>query len=103
MTARIDIATESRAAGLVARVTVCNAAKLNIVGSALLRDLTAALTALSTKPDLRAVVLAGDGSRAFIGGADINEMVSLDPAGGRAFITLLHGACTAIRRCPAPV
>jgi enoyl-CoA hydratase/carnithine racemase len=103
MTARIEVATEPRAAGLVARVTVCNAAKLNIIGSALMRDLTEALTALSAESDLRAVVLAGEGPRAFIGGADINEMVSLDPAGGRAFITLLHGVCTAVRRCPVPV
>ena len=86
-----------------ARVTVHNAAKLNVVGSVLIRELTAAFTALSAEPALRAVVLAGEGSRAFIGGADIREMAGLDPESGRAVITLLHGACAAIRACPVPV
>jgi enoyl-CoA hydratase/carnithine racemase len=89
--------------GAVARVTVCNAAKLNVLGSALIRELTDAFVALSAEPALRAVVLAGEGSRAFIGGADIREMAGLDPESGRAFITLLHGACAAIRACPVPV
>ena len=87
----------------VARVTVCNAAKLNVVGSALIRELTDAFVALSAEPALRAEVLGGEGSRAFIGGADIREMAGLDPASGRAFITRLHGACAAIRACPVPV
>jgi enoyl-CoA hydratase/carnithine racemase len=84
-------------------VTVCNAAKLNVIGSALMRELIEALTKLSAEAELRAVVLAGEGSRAFIGGADIREMVALEPASGRAFITLLHGVCDAVRRCPVPV
>ncbi len=103
MTACIQVATERRAEGLVARVTVCNAAKLNVLGSALMHGMVEALTALSAEPELRAVVLAGEGSRAFIGGADIREMVALEPASARAFITLLHGVCEGVRRCPVPV
>ena len=103
MTARIEVVTEARAGGVVARVTICNAAKLNVLGSALMRELTEALTALSAREELRAVVLAGEGSRAFIGGADIREMAGLNPASARAFITLLHGVCDAVRRCPVPV
>lgn len=99
MMARVEVVSD----GTVARVTVCNAAKLNVVGGALIRELTQAFAALSAEAALRAVVLAGEGSRAFIGGADIREMAELDPASGRAFITLLHGACTAIRTCPVPV
>jgi enoyl-CoA hydratase len=99
MTARIEVTSDNR----VARVTVCKAAKLNVVGSALIRELTEAFVALSADPALRAVVLAGEGSRAFIGGADIREMAGLDPESGRAFITLLHRACAAIRACPVPV
>lgn len=97
--ARVEVAAD----GTVARVTVCNAAKLNVVGSVLIHELTAAFAALSKEAALRAVVLAGEGSRAFIGGADIREMAGLDPESGRAFITLLHGACAAIRACPVPV
>jgi enoyl-CoA hydratase len=90
MSARIEVVSD----GTVARVTVCNAARLNV---------TEAFASLSADDTLRAVVLAGEGSRAFIGGADIREMAVLDPASGHAFITLLHGACAAIRACPVPV
>jgi len=53
---------------------------------------------------LRAVVLTGDGPKAFIVGADINEMAAIDSADrARAFITLLHRCCDAIRTFPVPV
>ena len=97
--ANVEVVSDKR----VARVTVCNAAKLNVVGSALIRELTEAFATLEAEASLRAVVLAGEGERAFIGGADIREMAGLDPDSGRAFITLLHGACAAIRACPVPV
>jgi len=97
--ANVEVVSDKR----VARVTVCNAAKLNVVGSALIRELTEAFATLVAEASLRAVVLAGEGERAFIGGADIREMAGLDPDSGRAFITLLHGACAAIRACPVPV
>jgi enoyl-CoA hydratase/carnithine racemase len=58
---------------------------------------------MSTKPDMRAIVLTGAGDRAFIGGADIAEMVALDPATARTFITGLHEVCAALRDAPVPV
>lgn len=97
---RIRVDVDSRG---VARITVDNAAKLNILGSALMDELVAALAALGTRADLRAVVLTGAGDRAFIGGADVREMAGLDAAGARAFITRLHGVCAALRDLPVPV
>ena len=43
------------------------------------------------------------GDRAFIGGADLNELAALTPDTARLFITRLHQACQAIRDCPVPV
>lgn len=103
MTPRIDTRIEDRAEGRVAHVTVCNAAKLNILGSATMRALTEALGRLGGEPGLRAVVLRGEGERAFIGGADINEMAALDAVRARAFITTLHQVCAAVRAVPVPV
>ncbi len=52
----------------------------------------------------RAVILTGEGHRAFIGGADITEMAKVEtPAQGQAFIERVHAACAAIRACPVPV
>ena len=87
----------------VATVTIANAAKLNTLHPALMRDFVAAFDRLSAEPELRAVILRGEGERAFIGGADITAMAGLDPAGARVFITQVHECCAAPRRCPVPV
>ena len=87
----------------VALVTVDNAAKLNCLSTPLIVDLMQAFSKLSTDRDLRAVVLTGAGNRAFIGGADLNELGALCADSARLFITRLHQACQAIRECPVPV
>lgn len=87
----------------VASVTIDNAAKLNALGSRVMEALIAAVEALGGEPKLRAVVLRGAGERAFIGGADITEMATLDAASAREFITLVHRSCDVFRRLPVPV
>jgi enoyl-CoA hydratase len=94
---------EHGASASVAHVTLANPGKLNIVDRALMRELIAATTQLSATADLRAVVLRGAGEKAFIGGADINEMAGLDTASAGDFITLLHEVCDGLRRLPVPV
>ena len=58
---------------------------------------------LGEDAQVRAVVLTGAGERAFIGGADLNELGALCADSARLFITRLHMACKAIRDCPVPV
>jgi enoyl-CoA hydratase/carnithine racemase len=87
----------------VAVVTIDNAAKLNTLNTPVMTDLIAAADRLADDATLRAVVLRGAGERAFIGGADINEMAGLDPEKARAFITLVHRSCDVFRRLPVPV
>jgi enoyl-CoA hydratase/carnithine racemase len=101
--AAVHVEREERAVGLVAVVTVDNRRRLNCLSSALILDLAAAFAGLAGEERLRAVVLTGAGDRAFIGGADLNELASLTPETARLFITRLHQACQAIRDCPAPV
>jgi len=88
--------------GDTARVVIDNVAKANALGSALLDQLRATFDALAADPP-RAVVLTGAGDRAFASGADLTELGSLDVASARLFITKVHAACDAVRRCPAPV
>src|SRR5271166_4050227 len=87
----------------IAVVTIDNPAKLNTLNTAVMSDLVAAVEGLGLDATLRAVVLRGAGERAFVGGADINEMAGLDPASARAFITLAHRSCDVFRRLPVPV
>ncbi len=103
MSARINTTIEEREQGRVARITIDNPGKINVIGTDAMRAIIAALTEVSADPALRAVVLAGAGDRAFIGGVDINEMSALTPATGRALIELLHGVSVAVQACPVPV
>ena len=101
--AEIHVETEQRDGGLVAYLTVDHQAKLNIIGSRLIGQLTQAVEDLAKEPELRAVVLTGAGTRAFIGGADIREMADLTPTTARAFISGLHQLCAALQELPVPV
>ena len=89
--------------GQVATVTICNASRLNTMNSAMMEEFIEEMGALAENRALRAVVLTGDGERAFIGGADIKEMAALrDPAGARAFISRVHACLSAVRDIPVP-
>jgi enoyl-CoA hydratase/carnithine racemase len=84
-------------------VTLDNQRRLNCLSTPLIVELTEAFAQLSADDTLRAVVLTGAGERAFIGGADLNELGGLCADSARLFITRLHRACKAIRGCPVPV
>lgn len=84
-------------------IELINSKALNIIGSGAIEELTQAFRAISDDDDVRVVVLGGAGANAFIGGADINEMITLDTISGEAFIRRLAGLCAAIRECPVPV
>lgn len=87
----------------IARVSIDHAAKLNTLNSDLMDSFVSSLNQLEEVPDLRAVVLTGVGDRAFIGGADIDEMAGLSVTTARAFITRVHRCCEVIRDLPVPV
>lgn len=89
--------------GRVAYLTVDYAEKINVLNTSLLISLQERLDSLSKEDSLRAVVVTGAGDRAFIGGADINEMAGLDGPSARQFITRIHGVCAALRALPVPV
>jgi enoyl-CoA hydratase/carnithine racemase len=96
----ISLAIDERG---VARLTVDNQRKLNVIGSALLDDFTRQIKILAGDDTLRALVVTGAGTKAFIGGADINEMARLIESTARPYITRLHRACEALRNLPFPV
>jgi enoyl-CoA hydratase/carnithine racemase len=101
--ARVDLRLDARAQGCIATLTVDNRAKLNTLDRALMTEFIGAVEALAARADLRALVLAGAGDKAFIGGASIPEMAALDRDTAREFITLVHRTCDALRKLPVPV
>lgn len=73
---------------------------LNLLGTPRIQALIEELDRLSEDDGIHVLILASDGAKAFIGGADLREMAGLDPAGARAFIRGLQGLCDALRRRP---
>ena len=76
--------------------------KSNALSSLLLEELLSVFKEIEGRPDLRVVVLGGNG-RNFCGGADIAEMASLKPSTAKKFITRIHRCCDAVRKLPVPV
>jgi enoyl-CoA hydratase/carnithine racemase len=76
--AEIRLHREAREGGLIGHVTIDNVARLNTLNRALMAEFVAVFAQLAAEPALRAVVLRGAGARAFIGGADIDEMAARD-------------------------
>ena len=94
---------EKGTGGRVAHVTIDNRKRLNCLSTPLIVGLREAFEKLARDDGLRAAVLTGAGDRAFIGGADLNELGGFCADSARLFITRLHKACFAIRECPVPV
>src|SRR3954468_22038463 len=104
MISYVTVRFEDGARGRVAYVSVDNQSKLNSLSSEVMAQLIGAFRHLSADPALRAAVLRGAGDKAFIGGANIDEMAGIDgPEAARAFILKVHGCCQAIRELPVPV
>jgi enoyl-CoA hydratase len=97
-----DVLIEQR--GPVQWITINREARRNAMNDAVTDAIAAGLTAASGHPDVRAVVLTGAGDKAFIGGANIDEMAQLaSPEAARMFILKVHACCRAIRETPVPV
>jgi enoyl-CoA hydratase len=99
----VDVVRETRAeGGFVAHITIDRTTKLNALDRSLMGEIIEAMTPLADDPALRLAVVSGAGGRAFIGGADIDELAALDADSARGFITAVHVCCDAFRHLPVP-
>jgi enoyl-CoA hydratase len=92
-----------RRQGAVATISINNAARLNCLGHAQITAFIDAVTVLADDPDLRALIVTGEGDRAFMGGANLHELGELNPPRARDFLTLIHRMCKVLRDLPVPV
>ena len=95
-----DVAQDGRG---VVTLTIARSGKLNLISSSVTKALIEGLKRLGQDSSVRVLVLTGDGDRAFIGGADVKEMATLNPKTAKIFISSLHELCEAIRVFPVPV
>jgi enoyl-CoA hydratase len=89
----------------VATVVLANAARHNAMSLAMWRGLAALLAQLQADPDVRVVVLRGEGDKAFVSGADISEFAAerSTPEGVLAYDKAVDDAQTALANFPRPV
>jgi enoyl-CoA hydratase/carnithine racemase len=91
--------------GGIARVTFDRPEKHNCISIDMWRELGHLFTGFDADEDLRCVVLAGAGGKAFSVGADIAEFpqVRKDAGQARKYGKVTHGALAAIATCRHPV
>ena len=60
--------------------------KLNALNAETIRELYSAFMSLRDDPEIKSVILTGSGDKAFVAGADIGELASLDQATGKDYV-----------------
>jgi enoyl-CoA hydratase len=65
-------------------ITINRPEKLNALNKDVISELSEVIYGIHTKKEIRAAIITGSGSKAFVAGADISEFTSLDAEGGKA-------------------
>src|SRR3954469_7597151 len=87
----------------IARVTVNRPDKLNALNAIVMAELGDAVTRIETDSAVRGVIVTGAGNKAFVAGADINELVTQGAMGGRARASTGQHTFRRFERCGKPV
>jgi len=90
-------------AGGLATVTINRPDKLNALNAELVAELDAAFRGLGQDDGVRAIVLTGSGDKAFVAGADIAELASMDAMRGITVSRLGQAAFREIELLRKPV
>jgi len=86
----------------IATITISRPKALNALNSAVLDELDSAITQVGESRAARALIITGEGNKAFVAGADIGEMVNLTPDEAVAFSRRGQAVFSAIERLPIP-
>ncbi len=89
----------------IATITIDRPTELNALSSVVLKELEDILTSLRLKfpAEVRGVILTGGGEKAFVAGADIAEINSLNADSGRMFSELGQKIFSMLEKLPMPV
>ena len=88
--------------GAVAILTIDRPEKRNALNAAVRRELSEAVEAAASDPEIRVLVITGAGDRAFVAGADIGEFAERTPLEQRAAMAG-RSLFETVARCPKPV
>jgi len=85
----------------IATVTL-NRPPVNALNSKLFSELGQVAAQLEADPSVRVIIITGSGDKAFVAGADINEMKDLDPVAMYRFCQVSGGAFRALENISKP-
>jgi enoyl-CoA hydratase/carnithine racemase len=89
--------------GQIAYVTVSRPKVLNALNMATMGDLFQAFTFVKDDADIRVAILTGEGEKAFIAGADINELATQSATQGKEYASRGQAVLDLIENCGKPV
>lgn len=84
----------------IAVVTINRPKSLNALNSATLAELNACFDEIQNRKDIKVLILTGSGSKSFVAGADISEMVGATPIEGRTMGLLAKDAFLKLENMP---
>jgi enoyl-CoA hydratase len=87
----------------IARVTINRPDKLNALNAIVIAELADAVTRIETDSAVRGVILTGAGNKAFVAGADINELTDQGVTGGQRRALVGQQVFRRLERCGKPV
>jgi enoyl-CoA hydratase/carnithine racemase len=93
----------SHTEGDVAVFTVHGRTRLNLIGIDTIRQCAEGIGECATQSGIRCAVLQGASEQAFIGGADLKELLALEAHNAAEFVGAIHTLCSAIRDFPVPI
>lgn len=89
--------------GAIVTVTINRPKALNALNRETLEEMYHSFSALGKDRSVQAVIVTGSGEKAFVAGADISYMQSLDAAAGKVFGELGHKVMATVENLPQPV
>ena len=87
----------------IAFITVARPKVLNALNTATVTELSRAFQSVRDDAEVRVAILTGEGEKAFVAGADINELANLGPVEAKAFATQGQAVFSLIESCGKPV
>jgi enoyl-CoA hydratase len=86
----------------ILRLTINRPEKLNALDRETMQEIDSALTAFEGDEMARAMILTGSGPKAFVAGADINELARQSPQEGKDYSLFGQGVLNRIEMSPKP-
>ena len=87
----------------IALITFNRPKALNALNGPLLDEFSQALDEVAGNDQIRILILTGAGAKAFVAGADINELATFDPLGAKLFSKKGHTIINKLGELPIPV